>query len=111
MKPSSIVSSRVKKANKGRQKHSMTPWRIVSADGYDVLQFRGQFDPKHAPKNTRLIIAAPDLLLSCEMALKLLENPDVNSRERNKVIEQLRASITAATSSVSKSVNVGAANL
>lgn len=111
MKPSSIVSSKVKKANSERQKHSMTPWRIVSADGYDVLQFRGQFDPKYAPRNTRLIIAAPDLLASCELALKLLEKSDEDNGERNKVIEQLRASIAAATGPVSKSVNVGAANL
>ncbi|MEB8615824.1 hypothetical protein P4G83_28740 [Bacillus cereus] len=95
MKPNSIVPIRREKANDTKRRHSAIPWRIVSADGYDVLQFCGQFDPKHAPRNADLIVAAPYLLESCQLALSFLEGAKDATGE--EIATKLREAIAEAT--------------
>ncbi|WP_134687544.1 hypothetical protein [Brevibacillus migulae] len=102
MKPNAIVQSNAKKT---KQRFSAAPWRLVSADGYDVLRMHGDFDPKYAAKNAKLIIAAQDLLETCEKALKFMENltvNEINEKNRQQLADELRAVITAATGSAGK---------
>lgn len=102
MKPNAIVQSNAKKT---KQRFSAAPWRLVSADGYDVMRMYGDFDPKHASKNAKLVIAAPDLLETCENVLKFMENLTVIESEeekRQQLAGTLRAVIAAATRSKSQ---------
>lgn len=75
-----------------KQQHSTTPWRIVSADGYDVAQFRGEWDRKKAPSNAKLMLAAPDLLEAAELALKLFQQHIPDAPE----IQVIRAAVDKA---------------
>jgi len=85
-------------------KHSPLPWasrggEIVAADGVVVARVDGPNRADLIPTrdaNRALLAAAPELLEACVAALELLQDPDADAFDADKVEQMLRDAIAKA---------------